>query len=176
MRCPILRVIDGLAPDAVMELWLTEAELAFELLRPGGTMGVVGCHCTPQFAFSPVQAYDKNLTYRTGRCPARAYMDRLLPLLQSRTLQVDAFLTHTFSFAECVKAYDIFSKRKENCLRVAFIRSASNVVSTSFACEVSGSPNKMPPTRSRRTTLNMMTRRIVRRDVSAMQHAVDGDV
>ncbi len=119
----IYRATDGRGADAVMELvGLPEAQqLAFEILRPGGTMGVVGCHCTPHFAFSPVQAYDRNLTYRTGRCPARTYMDRLLPLLQSRTLQVDAFLTHTFSFDECVKAYDIFSNRKENCLKVAFV-------------------------------------------------------
>ena len=96
-------------------------KLAFEILRPGGTMGVAGCHCTPQFAFSPVQAYDKNLTYRTGRCPARTYMNRLLPLLRDHTLNIEPLLSHTYSFAECVQAYDIFSNRKENCLKVAFV-------------------------------------------------------
>ncbi len=70
----------GRGADAVMELVGLPAaqELAFRLVRPGGTLSVIGCHCTPHFAFSPVQAYDKNLTYRTGRCPARHYMDLLV--------------------------------------------------------------------------------------------------
>ena len=32
--------------------------------------------------FAPAEAYDKNLTYRAGRCPARAYIDRLLPIVR----------------------------------------------------------------------------------------------
>ena len=28
-------------------------------------------HTETQFAFSPVEAYNKNLTYRAGRCPVR---------------------------------------------------------------------------------------------------------
>lgn len=119
----ISKATDGRGADSVMELVGLPAaqKLAFEILRLGGTMGVVGCHCTEHFAFSPVQAYDKNLTYRTGRCPARAYMDRLLPLLRNRTLDIEPFVTHTFSFAECEQAYDIFANRKDNCLKVALV-------------------------------------------------------
>lgn len=113
----------GRGADSVMELvGLPAAQaLAFKVLRPGGTMGVVGCHCSPNFAFSPVQAYDKNLTYRTGRCPARAYMDRLLPLLSDRILDVNDLVTHTFSFSDCEEAYEVFANRKLNCLKVAFV-------------------------------------------------------
>ncbi len=64
---------EGRGADAVMELVGLPAaqKLAFDVLRPGGVLATVGCHCSEQFAFSPVAAYDKNLTYRTGRCPAR---------------------------------------------------------------------------------------------------------
>ena len=51
--------------------------LAFGLLRPGGTLASIGCHSEPRFAFSPGDAYDKNLIYRTGRCPARQLMPKL---------------------------------------------------------------------------------------------------
>ena len=46
--------------------------------RPGGTIAAVGVHTEPRLAFAPGEAYDKNLTYRAGRCPARAYIERLL--------------------------------------------------------------------------------------------------
>lgn len=113
---------DGRGADSVLEVvGLPEAQrLAYELLRPGGQMGVVGCHCTPHFAFSPVQAYDKNLAYRTGRCPARKYMDQLLPSLVSRELVLDSFLTHTFRFDQCQEAYELFAERRQNCLKILF--------------------------------------------------------
>ena len=71
---------EGRGADGVMEFVGLPAaqDLAYRMIRPGGRMSVIGCHCTPNFTFSPADAYDKNLTYRTGRCPARHYMD-LLP-------------------------------------------------------------------------------------------------
>ena len=59
--------------DAVLEVvGSPEAtRLAFDLVRAGGIVSAVGVHTEAQFAFSPVEAYDKNLTYRAGRCPAR---------------------------------------------------------------------------------------------------------
>ena len=108
--------------DAVMELVGIPAaqRLAYEIIRPGGIMSVIGCHCTPNFAFSPVDAYDKNLTYRTGRCPARKYMDLLTERVAAGEFEIDSFVTHTFAATDCVKAYDVFSNRKDNCLKAVF--------------------------------------------------------
>ncbi|MEM9941259.1 MAG: alcohol dehydrogenase catalytic domain-containing protein [Planctomycetota bacterium] len=111
----------GRGADAVMELvGLPDAQkIAFELLRPGGIMSVVGCHCTPNFSFSPIDAFDKNLTYRTGRCPARHYMDRLTPMVEDGTFQIDSFISQQFSADEGKHAYDIFANRKNGCLKAA---------------------------------------------------------
>ena len=74
----VLRAVAALGgsrgADSVMEfVGLPDAQrLAWEVLRAGGVMAVIGCHSAPSFAFSPAEAYDKNLTYRTGRCPAVA--------------------------------------------------------------------------------------------------------
>lgn len=108
--------------DAVMELVgiPLAQQLAYKLIRPGGIMSVIGCHCTPHFGFSPADAYDKNLTYRTGRCPARHYMDRLSESVKSGLLDVDLFITHEFSISECEQAYDIFANRKDGCLKAVF--------------------------------------------------------
>ena len=107
----------GRGADCVMELvGLPSAQkLAFELIRPGGVMSVIGCHCTPNFQFGPVGAYDKNLTYRTGRCPARHYMDLLTPRVSNGEFDLSGFVTHQFAVEDSVRAYDVFSKRLDNC-------------------------------------------------------------
>ncbi len=113
----------GRGVDAVMELVGNPAaqKLAYQLIRSGGIMSVIGCHCTPDFAFSPVDAYDKNLTYRTGRCPARRYMDLLTDRVANGEFRLDAFVTHHFTSEDCVEAYDVFSNRRDGCLKAVFV-------------------------------------------------------
>lgn len=118
----IARLSRGRGADAVLELvGLPAAQrLAYELIRPGGVLAVIGCHCTPGFAFSPVEAYDKNLTYRTGRCPARNYMDRLIDDVMTLGPTLESFITHEFELAECQRAYELFSNREQGCLKAVF--------------------------------------------------------
>ena len=117
----IRETTDGRGADAVMEVvGIPDAQkLAYDALRPGGILSVVGCHSTPHFAFSPVDAFDKNLTYRTGRCPARHYMDRLTDLVADGTFQLDRFVSRRFAVEECVEAYDVFANRRDGCLKAA---------------------------------------------------------
>ncbi|MDX1502691.1 MAG: alcohol dehydrogenase catalytic domain-containing protein, partial [Thermoanaerobaculia bacterium] len=73
----------GRGADAVLEAVGSPqaSRLAIDLVRPGGTVAAAGFHTESRFAFGPGEAYDKNLTYRAGRCPARHYLGRLLPRL-----------------------------------------------------------------------------------------------
>ena len=118
----IKNATNGRGADSVMELVGNPAaqRLAYQIMRPGGTMSVVGCHCTPNFAFSPSDAFDKNLTYRTGRCPARHYMEKLTDRVANGEFDIDAFVTHRFSVDDSVRAYDVFSNRKESCVKAVF--------------------------------------------------------
>lgn len=115
----IQRATEGRGADAVMELVGLKAaqELAYQAVRPGGILSVIGCHCSPHFAFSPVDAYDKNLTYRTGRCPAGHYMRLLCDRVVSGEFDLSSFITHRFGIEEAVQAYDVFSNRKGGCLK-----------------------------------------------------------
>jgi alcohol dehydrogenase len=117
----IQRATSGRGADGVMELVGLPAaqQFAFQALRPGGTMSVIGCHCTPHFAFSPVDAYDKNLTYRTGRCSARYYMDQLQTAVEQQIYDLAGMITHQFEPGDCQRAYDIFSQQKEGCIKAA---------------------------------------------------------
>jgi 2-desacetyl-2-hydroxyethyl bacteriochlorophyllide A dehydrogenase len=113
---------NGRGADGVMELvGLPAAQrLAYQLIRPGGVMSVIGCHCAEQFAFSPVDAYNKNLVYKTGRCPARYYMGLLAQKVATGWVELDSFITHRFRFDDCTNAYDVFANRKEGCLKAVF--------------------------------------------------------
>jgi threonine dehydrogenase-like Zn-dependent dehydrogenase len=111
---------DGRGADAVLEAVgaPSAGKLAFDLVRPGGTIAVVGVHHETAFAFSPQGAYDKNLTYRTGRCPARGLMDAVLPIARRRGEDLAAIVTHRLPLAEGPAAYVLFAAKRDGCIKV----------------------------------------------------------
>lgn len=110
----------GRGADGVLEVVGSPdaSRLAVELVRAGGVVSAVGVHTEPQFAFSPGEVYDKNLTYRAGRCPARHYMERLLPLVQSGKYDLGAIVSHRLPLADGVRGYELFEQKLENCTKV----------------------------------------------------------
>lgn len=124
----IREATEGRGADAVVEAVGTPqaSRLAFDLVRPGGTLAAVGVHTEPHLAFAPGEAYDKNLTYRAGRCPARAYMDRLLPLLRSGKYAFGALISHRLPLEEGPRGYDLFDRRVEGCTKVVLVPGATS--------------------------------------------------
>jgi 2-desacetyl-2-hydroxyethyl bacteriochlorophyllide A dehydrogenase len=118
----IRSMTQGRGADSVMELvGRSDAQkFAFEALRPGGTMAVIGCHSSPHFAFTPTDAYNKSITYRTGRCPARFYMGKLTERVASESWQIESVITHQFEPEDCSQAYDIFAGQKQGCVKGVF--------------------------------------------------------
>eukprot|EP00898_Chlorokybus_atmophyticus_P008908 jgi/Chlat1/9018/Chrsp94S08345 len=59
----------GRGVPAVMEVvGLPQAlKMAYDLIRPFGTISSVGCHTAPSFPFSPADMYNKNVTLKMGR-------------------------------------------------------------------------------------------------------------
>ena len=115
----ILNHTHGRGADAVMEVVGSEQTLmlAIDLLRPGGTISSVGVHTAKHFAFSPGQAYDKNLTYKSGRCPARYYAEKLLREEVPQRYPIEDIITHQFSLRDGPKAYEVFDKKKDGCIK-----------------------------------------------------------
>ena len=112
---------EGRGADAALEVVGSEAasRLAFDLVRPGGVVSIAGVHHEARFAFSPVEAYDKNVTVRIGRCPARSLMEELRPLLRRRP-ELREIVTHVRPLSEGVDAYRMFDKKEDGCIKVAF--------------------------------------------------------
>lgn len=115
----ILNVTNGRGADAVMEVVGSEdaLRLAIDLLRPGGTISSVGVHTAKNFSFSPGEAYDKNLIYRIGRCPAHYYAEKLLKEEVIQQYPVEKIITHHFDLAKGARAYEVFDKKLDNCIK-----------------------------------------------------------
>jgi threonine dehydrogenase-like Zn-dependent dehydrogenase len=111
---------EGRGADAVLEAVGQERSnrLAFDLLRPGGIFSAVGVCTHEHTVFSPVEAYNKNLTYKIGRCPARFYLDKLLAAAQEDAILLSSVFTHRFKLSEGAKAYELFANKQDGCVKV----------------------------------------------------------
>jgi threonine dehydrogenase-like Zn-dependent dehydrogenase len=110
----------GRGADAVLEVVGNEAasRMAMNLVRTGGIISTVGVHTAPHFSFSPAEAYDKNLTFKIGRCPARFYAERLLPVITRRKHDLQAVISHRLPLSEGPRGYRIFDEKLEDCTKV----------------------------------------------------------
>jgi len=116
-------VTGGRGADGVVEAVGSPAagRLAFDLVRPGGTIATVGVHHEPMMPFSPAEAYDRNLTWRIGRCPARSYGEMLLPVARSRAADLAALFTHRLPLDAGPEAYRLFDEKRDGCIKVALV-------------------------------------------------------
>jgi threonine dehydrogenase-like Zn-dependent dehydrogenase len=127
LNCDVLDVIksktNGRGADAVMEAVgsPSAARLAVDLVRAGGIVSTVGVHTATQFAFSPIEAYNKNLTYKIGRCPAHFYAHKLIKEGIAQRYDVTNIITHRFPLSQGSEAYAIFDKKEDDCLKAVLI-------------------------------------------------------
>jgi len=75
-------------------------------------------HTEPGFAFTPAELYDKNVTFGTGRCPARSVLEELVPVIQSRRFAPATIITHRLSLDEGATAYELFDQQRDGCIKV----------------------------------------------------------
>ncbi|MBA7577269.1 putative zinc-binding alcohol dehydrogenase [subsurface metagenome] len=115
-----MEVTKGVGADAVLEAVGNNSagKLAFQLVRPGGIISTVGVHTKNEFPFSPVDAYNKNITFKIGRCPARNYIERLITFAAKKRLELDKIITHQYPLKEGAKAYKLFDKKDDGCIKV----------------------------------------------------------
>jgi len=111
---------DGGGPESVVEAVGSEPalRLAHDIVGPGGTIAAVGVHTEPDFAFTPAELYDKNITFTTGRCPARAVLETLIPVVQSRRFTPASIITHRLGLDAGSAAYELFDERRDGCVKV----------------------------------------------------------
>lgn len=120
LEARVRRATDGRGADVVIEAvgYADATALAWRLVRAGGTISVPGVHNEPQFALTPGQIYDKNLTYRSGRAPARAYLERALAILARGEHRLEELFSHRLPLAEAAAGYAMFDARRDGCTKV----------------------------------------------------------
>jgi S-(hydroxymethyl)glutathione dehydrogenase/alcohol dehydrogenase len=82
---------------------------------------VIGVQGDYPFPVHMAETYNKNLTYRVGRCPARRYMERLLPLVREHRLDITSIITHRMPLEEGAEAYRIFDGKLDGCIKIVLV-------------------------------------------------------
>jgi threonine dehydrogenase-like Zn-dependent dehydrogenase len=110
----------GHGVDAALEAAGTAAatRLAWDVVRPGGTLALAGVHTEQAFGITPTEAYDKNVTIRSGRCPARSLMPQLIDWLPAHARDVEALVTHRLPLADATSAYRLFDTKQDGCIKI----------------------------------------------------------
>lgn len=119
----IREATEGRGADAVLEAVGTPdaSRAAFDLARPGATVVAVGVHTEPRLAVTPEELYDKNLTYRAGRCPARSLLERALALVRSGRHPFERIVSHRMPLEEAPRAYEVFDRKLDGCTKAVLV-------------------------------------------------------
>jgi threonine dehydrogenase-like Zn-dependent dehydrogenase len=117
----------GLLPDPVAQKLIEKAgvdrlsalNLAFELVRRGGTVSLSGVYGGTVDPLPMLNIFDKQLQLRMGQANVKRWIDDILPLLgDDDPLGVDDFATHRVPLAEAPRAYEMFQKKEDGAIKV----------------------------------------------------------
>jgi S-(hydroxymethyl)glutathione dehydrogenase / alcohol dehydrogenase len=116
----VQELTEGRGADAVLEAvgHPSALDLAIHAVRPGGVVSIAGYHTQSTYPFPIQKAYTKNLTLKIGRCNARKYMQKLLPLVLENRVPLTSIITHTLPLSYAVHGYELFAKRQDNAIKV----------------------------------------------------------
>jgi threonine dehydrogenase-like Zn-dependent dehydrogenase len=93
------------------------AQWAVQAVAKAGTIGVVGVY-PPTFRTYPFgEAFNKNLTIKTGNCPHRRYIPELIRLVATGAVDPATVVTQREDLTSAVEAYRTFDRREEGWIK-----------------------------------------------------------
>jgi S-(hydroxymethyl)glutathione dehydrogenase / alcohol dehydrogenase len=90
----------------------------FSAVRRNGAVSVLGVYGTTYDNFPLAQVFDKGLRVRAGQAPVHNYTDELLELVRTERVRLDDIITHTLPLSEAPRAYEMFNRKQDGCLKV----------------------------------------------------------
>lgn len=86
---------------------------AFDCVAPGGVISVISVQTASDFAFSPIEAYDRNLTVAWGRAPVRSILDSHVGLLTEVARDIAGpIVSETVPLSDGPATYAAFADRR----------------------------------------------------------------
>lgn len=93
-------------------------EISTQAVRKGGTVVLVSVYGLRYNNFPLGDFFSRNITLKMGQCPAQAYVDPILKLIKERKIDATDIITHKLSLNDGERAYEIFDKKEDNCIKV----------------------------------------------------------
>jgi alcohol dehydrogenase len=119
-RQKILDATDGRGADVTIEAVGNEGALnsAFENVRGGGTVSMIGVLMIPSYNFPLALAFRRDLTFRVGLANINAHIPRLASLIASGRLDPRPIISHVLPLDQAAHGYEIFDAHKEGAIKV----------------------------------------------------------
>ena len=115
----INELTDGKGVDAVIEAVGTPQAIATasQVVGIGGTLSIVGFPPPGDFPFPLQSLLMRNVTVKMGLTP-QDNMKLLMGLLEKGKVDLKPLITHIMPLKEYSKAFEIFGKKMDNCIKV----------------------------------------------------------
>ncbi|MFM9937366.1 MAG: alcohol dehydrogenase family protein [Novosphingobium sp.] len=109
--------------DCIVEVVGSDAtvDFALRLVRPRGTVSVIGVQQSRRFAFPLERAFAAGLTFRIGTCSVPEELPALFPLVQSGRLKPERTITHRMPLSQGAEAYRLFEAREAGTLKMVLL-------------------------------------------------------
>jgi len=93
---------------------------AFSSVRRAGTISIIGVYGGEADPFPMMDLFDKGITMRMGQAHVKRWVDDVMPLLtgDDDPLGVDDLVTHRMPLEDAPRAYDLFKKKEDGCIKV----------------------------------------------------------
>ncbi len=93
-------------------------QLAWKIARPNANVVVAAMYEESQILPLP-EMYGKNLVFKTGGVDG-CYCQEIMDLTAEGKLDASFLITHRCSFADIMKAYEVFEKKEDHVIKYAF--------------------------------------------------------
>jgi S-(hydroxymethyl)glutathione dehydrogenase/alcohol dehydrogenase len=97
---------------------ITALERCMSAVRRGGRVSVVGVYGTRYDHYPLGQQMDKGVSLHIGQAPVHNYIDELLGLVSAGKVQLDDIVSHVLPLSQAPRAYEMFCKKQDNCVKV----------------------------------------------------------
>ena len=93
-------------------------EQAIHATRRGGRISLLGIYATNYDNFPIGGWIDKGLQIWGGLAPVHNYIDEIIMMVEGGKLKTEDIITHSMRLADITKAYTMFNKKEDSCIKV----------------------------------------------------------